>query len=218
MEYLMKFRYLAICLLCMSFSLFGKDNDIKDRFEKRYNEVIALIESDAVQIAGEAIVIDVDVKAILINKDEELTKENTRFETYVTFKMLDVYKGDYKKGDKIIARIHGGKYIINGKEIRKFSFNEAHPFVDNGDQMIIGGILDENNYFRFVKGEVLQIPSTDKIIDHIYNQGINRKEFKVFKKNTIDPEVEFQEVYIQLKTDGKNLKKMVKKIRKKFQK
>lgn len=218
MECTMKLLFSVLYILCITLSLFGKNEELTDQFKARYDKVIKLIESDEVKTSGEAKVIDVKVKAILINPKEEYTEKNIRLETYVTYEMLDIYKGDLQKKDKITAKIHGGKYEINGEVIRKFNFGEAHVLLDKGDQMIIGGSINKDGYFRFFDGRSLQIPSTEAIIDHIYQQAINRKEHRIFKKNTVDPEVEVLESYTELKTEGKNLKKMVKDIRSYFRK
>jgi len=174
---------LIILIMLLSFNLFATKLLTNKKNEKKMFEALKKAE---LIVEGEVIGIETVIfnfnsdndTAELITSQEDINNSTGKIEvkTKLSIKITETFKG---KSDKVIdVWIEGGEYEKNGNKLYQFSSSDACTLMEIGDVMIMGLNKNDSNVYSveredytngyfFYEGDLLQIPSSKKMIDEV---------------------------------------------------
>ncbi len=131
---------------------------------------------------------------------------DVRVITELMVKVLDVFKGE-PKGENIKIYVIGGCILLNGEKLCQEVTHTAYPFLDIGDQMIMGlkhtedghilsKLIDEYSmWYNFFHAAILQIPSSKDMIYTVEEARLNRVFLHLTREalRILEEELEYSE-------------------------
>lgn len=195
-------KLLMILIMFLSVNLFANKLLSNKKDEKKMFEAFKKTE---MIVEGEVIGIETVIfkyypetdEISLITNETQLNDSTGKIQikTKLTIKVKENFKGN--SNNTIEVWIDGGKFEKNGKQAVQFTSTDAYPLLDIGDVMIMG--LNKNdelsysehrsdftNGYYFYEGDLLQIPSSKKMIDEVETGLLEQAKYKSEKSMTED--------------------------------
>lgn len=173
---------LQIIIFMLSLSIFGQERNNFDYDDKKFNDVVSMIEDENTDVIVDGTVIDTSVNEYVIDENKPYKLNNIVVFTVARFKVNNSYKKNTIT-DEIEVVIEGGYLNFEGKLYKSGTSNGANPFLEKGDRLIMILKQRQDGKYFYYFGKEAEILGTEELINNVEDQYVYLKN-KHIDKNT----------------------------------